>query len=110
MDSVSTNDDLAEDPEPMLGVVPARMNWVRTWEAPGEIVELFLDQVRRDGCLVLRVGDGRDERVGTFQATGDRADRIDWRGSATTRPEDWRDRQHGRVNAYLAATAPPPRR
>ncbi len=92
MDSVSADHTRTEDQlEPMLGVAPARMNWVRTRENGSEIVELYLDRSRRDGCLVRCVGDGAEENVGTLQWSASGLGGVVWRGSVTAQDqENWR--------------------
>jgi hypothetical protein len=104
MDSVSADDCLTEglQPQPMLGVVPARMNWLHTWDDGTEIVELYLDRARRDGCLVLCEHRAAEENVCTFSWAESGLQGTLWRGKATKRPAAWRERQRDRVTSYLA--------
>ncbi|WP_335986527.1 hypothetical protein, partial [Glycomyces sp. MUSA5-2] len=73
-----------------------------TWDDRSEIVELYFDANRLDGALVLCVGRAPDEQVATFYWTGSRLGGVVWRGTATGRPQDWRDTQYERVRDYLA--------
>jgi hypothetical protein len=103
MDSVSTDQGSAKDldSELMLGVVPDRMNWFHTWDDHSEIVSLYLDRSRRDGCLVLVEGRAPDENACTFYWDGDQIKGIVWRGPAADRPRAWRDLQRDRVQGFL---------
>jgi hypothetical protein len=105
MDSVSTNRELTEDlgSEPMLGVVPDRMNWFHTWDDHSEIVSLYLDRSRHDGCLVLAARFHLpEENACTFYWSGDQVNGIIWRGTAAARPRAWRDLQRERVQGFFA--------
>lgn len=103
MDSVSADHGVTEDlgSEPLLGVVPARMNWFHTWDDRSEIIGLYLDRSRGDGCLVLARRHVPEENACTFSWEGDQVKDIVWRGAAADRPRAWRELQRERVQRFL---------
>jgi hypothetical protein len=104
MDSVSTNHGATEDlgSEPLPAIVPERMNWFHTWDDRTEVVSLYLDRSRRDGCLVLAARRPfPEENACTLYWSGDQLKGIVWRGTAADRPSAWRDLQRERVQRFI---------
>ncbi|THV29653.1 hypothetical protein [Glycomyces paridis] len=78
------------DVEPMLGIVPERMNYAADWRLGLITLELFLDRARGDGYLVLLDGRRAEEHIGTVFLADGKLRGIVWRGSAADRGAVWR--------------------
>lgn len=99
-------EDSVNSAEPLLGIVPARMGYVRDWRENGETLELYLDRRKGDGYLVLASSKFQGEHAATIFHLGETLRGIIWRGLASDRSGTWKAAQQSRIAAAVAREAP----